>query len=174
VDARLSRDRIGFPEMIEGRNIIGCYMPMKEMLRYKGLLILEGNDVASGVKWAMYSQSVVLMPRPTHTSWAMEEVLEPWVHYNPVHTNLTDIEEKTQWIIDNDKAAQKPAQKISERARMGIHDLFDTIRMLKRTKNSCRKRFCGDTAPSSRKRQGNESQSFKYDDNKLYLNHTYT
>jgi hypothetical protein len=120
VDARLSVKRRGFPEMIEGRNIIGGKMSMTELLRYKGLLILEGNDVASGLKWAMYSQSVVLMQRPTHTSWAMEELLEPWVHYIPVHINLTDIEEKTQWIIDNDKAAQK----ISERARLWIHDLF--------------------------------------------------
>ena len=42
-------------------------------------LFCSGNDVSSGVKWAMLSQSVVLMPPPTVTSWAMEELLEPWV-----------------------------------------------------------------------------------------------
>jgi hypothetical protein len=41
--------------------------------------MIAGNDVASGLKWALFSQSVVLMPPPNHTSWAMEELLEPWV-----------------------------------------------------------------------------------------------
>ncbi len=41
--------------------------------------MLEGNDVASGLKWALLSQSVVMMPPPQHTSWAMEELLQPWV-----------------------------------------------------------------------------------------------
>jgi hypothetical protein len=39
----------------------------------------EGNGVASGLKWALLSQSVVLMPPPKHTSWDMEKLLEPLV-----------------------------------------------------------------------------------------------
>jgi hypothetical protein len=94
-------------------------MHVDEMLQYKGLLILEGNDVSSALKWAMYSQSVVLMPRPTQTSWAMEELLEPWVHYIPLEDDLTDMEEKVQWLIDNDEKAKQ----ISERATLWIKDL---------------------------------------------------
>jgi hypothetical protein len=52
---------------------------MESLLEYKGIIMIEGNDVASGLKWALLSQSVVLMPPPKHTSWAMEELLEPWI-----------------------------------------------------------------------------------------------
>lgn len=53
-------------------------MTIEDMLTYKILIILEGNDVSSGLKWALYSHSVVMMTHPTlETSWAMEELLEP-------------------------------------------------------------------------------------------------
>ena len=81
--------------------------------------MLEGNDVASGLKWALLSQSVVLMPTPTHTSWAMEEFLEPWVHYIPLNENATDVDEKMQWVIDNDDIAQR----IAERGTLWMEDL---------------------------------------------------
>jgi hypothetical protein len=80
---------------------------------------LEGNDVASGLKWALLSQSVVLMPYPTHTSWAMEELLEPWVHYVPLNENATDVEDKMKWIVEHDDIAQA----ISARATQWMEDL---------------------------------------------------
>ena len=53
-------------------------MSVKEMLKNKAIIMMEGNDVASGLKWALYSSSVVMMPVPTVTSWALEEMLQPW------------------------------------------------------------------------------------------------
>jgi hypothetical protein len=123
VDARLSGmlfEILGVPAVIDGKTLTSEEISMSGMLQYKGLLILEGNDVATGLKWAMLSKSVVLMPKPTRTSWAMEELLEPWVHYIPIDKDLTDIEEKTQWILNNDAAARR----ISERATLWIEDLF--------------------------------------------------
>lgn len=58
---------------------------------------MEGNDVSSGLKWNLLSNSVVLMPKPTRTSWAMEEFevvgAEPWVHYIPMHADGSNTEE---------------------------------------------------------------------------------
>jgi Glycosyl transferase family 90 len=45
----------------------------------------------------------------TYTSWAMEELLEPWVHYIPLNDDLSDVEEKMQWVLDNDEAAKQIA-----------------------------------------------------------------
>lgn len=125
VDAKLTRLMGQVPEQINGvtvaepvRNFRGL-MSMNSLLQYKGIIILEGNDVSSGLKWVLLSQSVVLMPPPTQTSWAMEELLEPWVHYIPLHANLTDVEEKVQWMIDHDLEAQQ----ISHRASLWIKDL---------------------------------------------------
>jgi hypothetical protein len=86
-------------------------LSLAEMLKFKGIVILEGNDVASGLKWALASRSVVLMPRPMYTSWAMEELLEPWVHYIPLAEDLADVEEKIQWMIDNDEQAHQIADR---------------------------------------------------------------
>jgi Glycosyl transferase family 90 len=66
--------------------------------------------VSSGLKWALYSNSVVLMPPATYTSWAMEELLEPWVHYVPIHNDLEDVEDKVQWVIDHPVLAMAIAQ----------------------------------------------------------------
>lgn len=68
-----------------------------EQLRSRYLLSLEGNDVASGLKWMLASNSVVLMPRPTMETWACEGLLRPWVHYVPVRNDLSDLKRKLIW-----------------------------------------------------------------------------
>jgi len=111
----------------------------KDLFKYKAIIIMEGNDVATGLKWALYSRSVVLMPTPRRTSYAMEEWLEPWVHYVPITIHgdeeedmdgvanggngtsvLSDVEEKMQWVLDHDEEARK----IAERATLFVHDLL--------------------------------------------------
>ena len=51
-----------------------------EHLRYKFILALEGNDVASNLKWVMSSNSVAVMPRPEFETWFMEGRLIPNYH----------------------------------------------------------------------------------------------
>ena len=94
--------------------LYGNQKSKSELLEYKALILLEGNDISSGLKWALFSNSVVLMPEPTLTSWAMEELLQPWVHYVPINLHKdyrqngrTDVEEKMQWILDNDDKARE-------------------------------------------------------------------
>jgi len=94
-------------------------MAYGEQLQHKALIVMEGNDLATGLRWSLLSQSVVLMPPPERTSWAMEEWLEPWTHYIPIHRNLTNVEEMVQWIKDNDKEARK----IAERGTLFAYDL---------------------------------------------------
>ena len=93
---------------------------MQIMLKYKAIIIIEGNDVASSLKWALYSRSVVMMREPTKTSFAMEELLVPWVHYVPLRSDFSDVREKMQWVITHDEEARK----IAERATLFIHDLL--------------------------------------------------
>ena len=87
--------------------------------KYKVIICLEGNDVSSGLKWMLQSKSVVLMPPPTRTSWAMEELLEPWVHYIPMFPNGSNAEEMVRWALDNEQEARR----IAERATLFIYDL---------------------------------------------------
>jgi Glycosyl transferase family 90 len=102
-------------------HLYGNQMSMNELLGYKALIMLEGNDISSGLKWALFSSSIVMMPEPQLTSWSMEEALQPWVHYVPINvhhiggngtttatttTAMTDTEEKLQWILNNEEKAR--------------------------------------------------------------------
>lgn len=119
VYARLTSTRNRMPAVLHGVEMTHPKVTIKQLLQFKGIVMLEGNDVASGLKWALLSQSVVLMPVPRHTSWAMEELLEPWVHYVPLNENATDVEQKMKWVVENDEAAQR----IAERGTLWMEDL---------------------------------------------------
>lgn len=119
VNAKLTNTRGRLPETLNGVNLTTDSVTVRHLLRYKGIIMLEGNDVASGLKWALLSASVVLMPIPKHTSWAMEERLVPWVHYVPLNDEATDIEEKMKWVVSNDE----PARRISYAATRWMQDL---------------------------------------------------
>jgi len=119
IDARLTSTRNRLPRVLNGVNLMASSVALRRLLVHKGIVMLEGNDVASGLKWALLSQSVVLMPIPKHTSWAMEELLEPWVHYIPLNENATDVEEKMQWVVDNDDLARA----IAERSSLWMEDM---------------------------------------------------
>lgn len=73
------------------------HMSIHEMLEYKYLLSVEGNDVASNLKWIMASNSVPFMPRPVIASWFMEDRLKPWVHFVPVRDDFGDLEKQVIW-----------------------------------------------------------------------------
>ena len=47
-------------------------MNLKAHLDYKFILSLQGNDVASNLKWIMSSNSIAVMPKPTIETWFME------------------------------------------------------------------------------------------------------
>ena len=85
-----------------GANLFKDGKTIAEMLRYKFLICLEGNDVASGLKWMLYSNSVVMMPKPSISSWLMEDMLEPFVHYIPLADDFSDAEEQFEWAMDHE------------------------------------------------------------------------
>lgn len=76
-------------------------------LDYKFIMALEGNDVASNLKWVMSSNSLAVMPKPTCETWFMEGRLIPDVHYVCVKDDYSDLEEKMQFYIDHPSEAQK-------------------------------------------------------------------
>lgn len=120
VDAKLVPPVHDVPESIGNVQIFDKPIPYVESLKYKAIIMLEGNDVSSGLKWALYSNSVVLTQVPTKTSWAMEEWLEPWVHYIPINKELSDVDEKMQWVLDHDEKAKE----IAHRGSLWIKDLL--------------------------------------------------
>jgi hypothetical protein len=72
-------------------------LSLGQQLRSRYLLSLEGNDVATGLKWMLASNSVVVMPVPRCESWACEGELRPFVHYVPVREDLADLAAVHDW-----------------------------------------------------------------------------
>lgn len=72
-------------------------MPVGEMLKYRFILAIEGNDVATNLKWVMSSNSVAVMPSPTCETWFMEGRLLPDVHYVEIRPDFSDLEEKVDY-----------------------------------------------------------------------------
>jgi len=85
-------------------------MDMKELLRYRFLLSVEGNDVASNLKWILTSNSVPFCPPFTIQSWILEDQLIPWTHYIPVRADFADMEERIEWAIHHPDACRRIAE----------------------------------------------------------------
>ncbi len=74
-------------------------------LDHKFILCLEGNDVATNLKWVMSSQSIAVMPRPKYETWFMEGKLKGGVHYIEIRDDFTDLEEKLQYYTSHEDEA---------------------------------------------------------------------
>jgi hypothetical protein len=96
-------------------------LSLAEQLGAKMLLSLEGNDVATGLKWMLASNSVVVMPPPVCESWACEGDLRPFEHYVPVRPDLSDLAAARDWCLSHpaDSAA------IARQGRAFIQNFLD-------------------------------------------------
>ena len=72
---------------------------LKTHLDYKFILSLQGNDVASNLKWIMSSNSVAVMPKPTIETWFMEGTLQGGVHYIEIFPDYSNLESQLQYYI---------------------------------------------------------------------------
>ena len=82
-------------------------VPKKEHLHYKFLLSLEGNDVASNLKWILGSNSLCIMPKPRYESWFMEEKLEANVHYALLDDDYGNLDALLEFFIAHPKDAKE-------------------------------------------------------------------
>lgn len=74
-------------------------MSLPEHLHYKFILSLQGNDVATNLKWIMSSNSIAVMPKPTIETWFMEGTLVGGKHYIELLPDYSDLEEKLTYYI---------------------------------------------------------------------------
>lgn len=79
---------------------------ISEHLDYKFVMALEGNDVASNLKWVMSSNSIAVMPQPTCETWFMEGTLIPDYHYIEIKADFSDLEERMNYYIEHINEAE--------------------------------------------------------------------
>ncbi len=82
-------------------------MSLKEHLNCKFILTIEGNDVASNLKWVMSSNSLAFMVKPTYETWFMEGTLIPNYHYVLLKDDYSDVEEKIKYYSEHTEEAKQ-------------------------------------------------------------------
>jgi hypothetical protein len=90
--ARAERDAALAP----WRGLFGARLDRAAQLQFRFIVCLEGNDYATGLFWALQSNSVVLMPPPRWQT-ILHFGLKPWQHYIPLAEDLGDLEAKIAW-----------------------------------------------------------------------------
>ncbi len=95
-------------------------------LDFKFIMSLEGNDVASNLKWIMSSNSIAVTPCLTQETWFMEGTLIPNYHYIEVKPDFSDLEERLTYYIEHPDEAEAIIQH--------AHDYISQFRDEKREK----------------------------------------
>lgn len=104
-------------------------------LKYKFVVCLEGNDVASNLKWVMSSNSLALMPKPKYETWFMEGQLIPNVHYVEIRDDYADVEEKIRYYaehVDEAETIIRNAHEFVDRFRNAEREDIISLLVLKK------------------------------------------
>jgi hypothetical protein len=80
---------------------------IEDHLKYKFILSLEGNDVATNLKWIMSSNSIAVMPRPRYETWFMEGRLIPDWHYIRIKDDYSDLVDRLEYYIAHPAEAEQ-------------------------------------------------------------------
>ncbi|WP_136622058.1 MULTISPECIES: glycosyl transferase family 90 [Mesorhizobium] len=83
------------------------FLSISQQLRYRYIVSLEGNDVATNLKWILNSNSLCLMPLPTYETWFAEKQLEAGVHYVPLDPDFADVADKVRYFEHHPAEAQR-------------------------------------------------------------------
>lgn len=96
-------------------------LSITEQLQHKFLLCVEGNDVATNLKWAMSSNSLCMMCKPVYETWFMEGKLQAGIHYVELRSDYSDFDDKIEYY----KTHTDEAQKIIDNAHQHVMQFKD-------------------------------------------------
>jgi hypothetical protein len=86
------------------------YLSIARQLESKFVISIEGNDVATNLKWIFSSNSACLMRRPRFESWFQEGTLVPDRHYILVADDYSDLGDKVRFYSRRTDLAERIVQ----------------------------------------------------------------
>jgi hypothetical protein len=104
----------------------------QDHVRHKYILIVDGNIIASSHQWVFASGSVPILLTHPGNDWWFKAYLKPMENYVPVDYNLSDLEEKVQWLLDNDDKAKEIAENARKFAETILSSDFQKEYLVKR------------------------------------------
>ncbi|HTF98391.1 MAG TPA: glycosyl transferase family 90 [Cellvibrio sp.] len=102
------------------------FLTIPQQLEYRYILSIEGNDVATNLKWIMASNSLCFMRRPRFETWFMEGSLVPNFHYVLLKDDYSDLEEN----INHYNRFPEEASAITKNANNYFNQFLDERREL--------------------------------------------
>jgi len=102
-------------------------LSLHEQLNYKFLIAIEGNDVASNLKWAMSSNSLVMMAKPKYETWFMEGTLRANIDYVLLKDDYSDLEEKIKYFLEHTEKAKTIISKSNEYVKQFKNTEYEDI-----------------------------------------------
>jgi len=120
-----------FLQTIEER--FACVQPLslQQQVAYKFIVNIEGHAAAFRLSSDLLSGSCVLLVDSAWQLWTRPH-LEPYKHYVPVKSDLSDLVSQTRWCLDNDSLCRE----IAERAGRLADTLLSKRGMLQRLKET--------------------------------------
>ncbi|RST88075.1 lipopolysaccharide biosynthesis protein [Aquibium carbonis] len=91
---------IGFSES-RSAHLNKRFLSVRDQLAFRYVVSIEGNDVATNLKWIMASKSICMMPRPRFETWFLEGQLQPDVHYVELRDDFGDLDDRIAYCEAN-------------------------------------------------------------------------
>lgn len=115
-------------------------LSLYDHLKYKYIMSLEGNDVASNLKWIMSSNSLAVTSRLTCETWFMEGRLKGDVHFVEIQPDYSDLIEKMDYYTAHPAAAERiihNANAYVDQFRDERRERYIALRVMQRYLESC-------------------------------------
>jgi DNA-directed RNA polymerase subunit E'/Rpb7 len=84
------------------------FLKMYEQSQYKYIIHIDGNVNAYRMLYTMTTGSLILRVMSEYTSWA-EQFIKPNVHYIPVNSDLSNLQDVLDWCKTNQQKCQEIA-----------------------------------------------------------------
>lgn len=107
-NVKLTREGINDIKIIPA-SCFGDHISIAEQFKYKYNFIIDGAMIASNHQWVFGSGSVPIMITHPENSFWFKKYLIPMKNYVPIKYDLSDLEEKLEWLVNNDHEARRIA-----------------------------------------------------------------
>jgi hypothetical protein len=91
---------------VDSLGLLSAHVPQADFLKYRFQIDIDGNSNSWGFLPKLMMGSCVLKVMSDWRQWYYEG-LRPWEHYVPIKNDLSDLEERVAWCLDNDNNARE-------------------------------------------------------------------
>jgi len=105
---------------LEQEGLFGNRVSWEEFLECKYLPVMDGVVCAApAFQWRLLSQSVIFKPDSKEIQWFYRD-LQPYIHYIPIKSDLSDLIEKLDWAKKHDAECKQIADRAYQFAKESL------------------------------------------------------